>query len=240
MLRVFIGYDNRQPISYNVLQQSIFTRSSMPVSITPLVINQLPIKRMGLTPFTYSRFLVPWLCGYKGVALFLDIDMLLLGDVAKLFELHNPRYAVQVSKNEKRFEWASAMLFNCDKCRILTPEFIDNPNNNGLHSIQWAAEEEIGSLPAEWNHLVGYDTPRSDAKLVHYTQGIPAHEEIGKCEYSDEWHAEHLRLNSTMPWKDLMGNSVHATTVKGELMPKLKAQQDCEGAPGTCRIKDDI
>jgi hypothetical protein len=221
MLRVFIGYDNRQPISYNVLQQSIFTRSSRPVSITPLVISQLPMKRMGLTPFTYSRFLVPWLCDYKGIALFLDIDMLVLDDIAKLFELHDPRYAVRVSKNEKRFEWASAMLFNCDKCRILTPEYIDNPNNNGLHTIQWAPQEEIGDLPREWNHLVGYDAPRTDAKLVHFTQGIPAFDETQHCEYSDAWNKEHQSLNSTLPWLNLMGNSVHAKEVNGKRVPKL-------------------
>ena len=75
MLRVFIGYDDRQPVAYNVLQFSIATRSSRPVTITPLIINQLPIKRTGLTPFTFSRFLVPWLCDYQGTALFLDIDM---------------------------------------------------------------------------------------------------------------------------------------------------------------------
>jgi hypothetical protein len=45
------------------------------------------------------------------------------------------------------------------------------------HGIDWLSEDLIGDLPREWNHLVGYDAPRSDAKLVHYTQGMPIFEE---------------------------------------------------------------
>lgn len=226
MLNIFIGYDHRQPVSYTVLQHSIFTHSSKPVSITPLVLNQLPIKRQGLTPFTYSRFLVPYLCGYKGWALFLDIDMLVRGDITELFDYRQDKYAVMVCKNHERFEWASLMLFNCERCQILTPQYIDDEKNNGLHVIQWVNPEEIGSLPLEWNHLVGYSNPRADAKLVHYTQGIPAHPEISGCErgreYSENWFKTNVETISTASWNDLMGNSVHAATLPdGRRVPRL-------------------
>ena len=61
MLKVFIGYDPRQAVSYNVCQHSILIRTLKPVAIVPLVIETFPIKRQGLTPFTWSRFLVPFL-----------------------------------------------------------------------------------------------------------------------------------------------------------------------------------
>lgn len=221
MLRVFIGFDQRQPVSYNVLQQSIFMRSSKPVAITPLVIEQLPIKRVGLTPFTFTRFLVPYLCDYKGWALFLDIDMLLKDDISKLFDMADEKYAVMVSKNEKKFEWASAMLFNCEKCKVLTPAYVETAA--GLHVLDWAKQDQIGAFPAEWNHLVGYDKPREDAKLVHYTQGVPCFPETITSEYSQEWHDEHKRTNSSMPWVELMGKSVHAAVKDGKLVPKFVA-----------------
>jgi hypothetical protein len=231
MLKVFIGFDPRQPVSYNVLQQSIFTRSSKPISITPLVIEQLPITRVGLTPFTYSRFLVPYLCNYEGWALFLDIDMLLNDDIAELFDYADDQYAVMVSKNEKKFEWASAMLFNCAKCKVLTPEFIENPPNDengksiGLHTIEWVKPEEVGDLPREWNHLVGYDEPRNYAKLIHYTQGVPCFKETITSEYAEKWHDEHQYLNHAQPWEELMGNSVHAAVINGIKMPRFVAEQ---------------
>ena len=73
------------------------------------MIQQLPLKRMGLTPFTYSRFLVPQLCNYEGWALFLDLDMLVQGDIAELFDLADESQAVMVVKSNARFEWASVM-----------------------------------------------------------------------------------------------------------------------------------
>lgn len=212
-LKVFIGYDHRQPVAYNALSQSILALSTKPVSITPLVINQLPIKRTGLTPFTFSRFLVPWLCNYKGWGLFLDIDIILNHDISELFKLADDRYSVFVSKNVKRFEWASVMLFNNEKCQVLTPEYIETAEN--LHGIAWCKDWEIGSLPPEWNHLVGYDKPRDDAKLIHFTQGIPAFPETSDCEHADTWREAHLSSISATSWNDLMGSSVHSAGITG-------------------------
>ena len=48
----------------------------------------------------------------------------------------------------------------------------------------------IGALPDRWNHLVGYNAPRADAALVHYTLGGPYFAEYAACEYAAEWHRE--------------------------------------------------
>lgn len=224
MLRIFIGYDQRQPVAYNVLQQSILRHSSKPVAITPLVLGQLPLKRQGLTPFTFSRFLVPYLCNYQGWGLFLDIDMLLRDDVSKLFDMANDNYAVMVSKNKLQFEWASAILFNCEKNKKLTPEYVETADK--LHHISWLEESEVGCFPSEWNHLVGYDKPRDDAKLIHYTQAVPCFPDTSDCEYANEWKAEHRLLNSSLPWETLMGNSVHsAVLADGKVVPRYKVEQ---------------
>jgi lipopolysaccharide biosynthesis glycosyltransferase len=229
MLRIFIGYDPRQPIAYNVLQFSIMRRASVPVSITPLVKETLPpINRPGLTPFTWSRFLVPYLCNYEGWALFLDTDMMVRDDIANLFKLIDPQYSVMVSKNALAFEWASAILFNCAKCKILTPEFI-NETKVGLHNMAWLPEQEVGGFPGEWNHLVGYDEERDDARLIHYTQGIPWFPETAKCEYADLYHREWQAFVHTESWKTLMGNSVHTCEINGELLPKFHLKKVAHG-----------
>lgn len=225
MLKIFIGFDQRQPIAYTVLAHSILDKSTKPVSITALCLNQLPLQRRGLTPFTFSRFLVPYLCDYQGWALFLDIDMLVNDDISKLFDLNNEIYAVMVSKNKVKFEWASAMLFNCAHPHnaVLTPDYIEKAND--LHRIGWLNSEMIGSLPPEWNHLVGYDKPRQDAKLIHYTQGIPVFEETQDSELANEWMQEHRKINSAQSWETLMGNSVHAIKLSdGTLVPRYKVE----------------
>ena len=114
MLTVFIGYDERQRISYTALQQSIFETATQPVAVSPLILENLPITRRGLTPFTYSRFLVPWLCGFKGSAIFMDADMLLVSDITELVGQVSADTAVSVVKELDKFEQTSFMLFNCE------------------------------------------------------------------------------------------------------------------------------
>lgn len=228
-LRIFIGWDPRQPVSYHTLAHSIIANSSRPVAITPLVQPTLKTVRAGLTPFTWSRFLVPWLCGYRDWALFLDVDMMVRGDIADLFDLADVTKTVMVSKNPLKFEWASAMLFNCEACRVLSPKYVET--GEGLHKITWAHPDQIGDLPPEWNHLVGYDAPRDDAKLVHFTQGIPAFVETVDSEYADEWRHVARAAFSSQPWATLMGNSVHAKPVYERLLRDGKIKQPA-GGPG--------
>jgi hypothetical protein len=224
-LRIFIGYDHRQAVSYNVLQFSILRRATMPIAITPLVLPTLPITRMGLTPFTFSRFLVPWLCDFRGWALFLDLDYLCLANIVELFAMADPRHATMVSKNVKKFEWASMIMFNCGHPAnaILTPDYIQDPQRcRAPHSLDWLEPELVGDLPRDWNHLVGYDPPRKDAKLVHYTQGMPIFEETEGSEYQQEWLAELQISNETQGWQELMANSIHAAnTAEGKRVAKL-------------------
>ena len=208
MLNIFIGVDDRQPIAFTTLATSIMWRSTKPVAITPLVLDQLPIKRRGLTQFTFGRYLVPYLMEYKGTALFLDADMIVTGDIAELFSLADPQYGVQVVKGSRRFEWPSLMLFNCSKCTRLTPQFIDNPNE-WPQALDWAP---VGELPPEWNHCIGYED-KKDSKLLHYTAGIPIFEETKKLGFVDEWKEVHRYANSSVTWEELMGTSVHKEVV---------------------------
>lgn len=223
-MRVFIGYDARQPLAYNVLQHSIAVRSSKPVAITPLVLDQLPITRRGLTEFTFARFIVPWLCEFKGTALFLDADMVVDGDIAELFELASPAAgAVQVVKDQPKFEWPSAMLFNCALCRVLTPDFIED-QRNALLDLAWA--EQIGALPAEWNRCIGYTDPQ-EGKLYHWTQGIPCWPETQGHPQDEIWHEAREALTHTVPWVQLMGKSVHAQpTLKRFLAQRYGLQME--------------
>jgi hypothetical protein len=215
-LRIFIGMDERQPIAYNVAAYSMASASSYPVAITPLILSQLPIDRRGLTDFTFARYLVPFLCNYQGMALFADPDTLTRGDVSKIMSFNDNAVSVVphtsvMKENEivsTMFERNAVMLFNCAKCTKLTPDWIDDPANAPNKLSSWA--DTIGELPREWNHLVGYDAPNPAAQLVHFTMGIPCFPETKNDEFADEWREAHRAMNGTVPWKDIMGTSVHA------------------------------
>lgn len=205
-MKVFIGRDPRQPLAYNVLANSIVEHASVPVEITALSLKALPIERRGLTEFTFSRFLVPYLCDFKGLAVFLDADMVVTADIKELFDSFDHVSDVQVNKKQKKFEWPSAMLFNCEQCKILTPEYIDN-KANVLFDFAWA--KEVGEFPREWNFCVGYEDIPYDAKLYHYTKGIPYWKETRGNEADKHWFAAYKAMLHTVSHDELMGNSVH-------------------------------
>jgi len=214
MIRVFIGYDPREAVAYSVLAYSIQARASQPVSIAPLMLSQLrsvlsrdrhPLQS---TDFSFSRFLTPHLSGYTGWSVFMDCDMLMLADIGELWKLRDDRRAVMVvkhhhvpkesvkflgepqSKYEKK-NWSSVMLFNNAACCTLTPDYVNRASGLELHQFKWLASEDlIGALPDRWNHLVGYNPPRRDAALVHYTLGGPYFDDYRDCEYANEWFAE--------------------------------------------------
>lgn len=213
-IRVFIGYDSREAVAFDVLAHSIQRRATQPVSITPVKLDQLEgiFRRernpLQSTEFSFSRFLTPYLCGFEGWAVFMDCDMLVLDDIANLWKLRDERYAVQVVKHvhvpreevkflgavQTKYEkknWSSVMLMNCARCTALTPEYVNSASGLELHQFKWLEGDHlIGAIPPEWNHLVGFDRPRADAKLVHYTIGGPYFDEYRGCEHSDAWFAE--------------------------------------------------
>ena len=211
MINIFIGYDSKEKVAYNVLSHSIIQNSTKPVAITPIALNHLrddfvrERNALSSTEFSFSRFMIPHLMNYQGWALFMDCDMLMFEDIAELWRLRDDRYAVQVCKHdytpkdEKKFlgqvqtkyekkNWSSFMLMNCKKCTTLTPDYVNKASGLELHQFKWLEGDHlIGDLPLEWNWLVGEYEHKDDVYNVHYTKGGPWFEEYAKCDYSQDW-----------------------------------------------------
>ena len=162
------------------------------------------------TEFAISRFLVPYLCRqtgqHTGLALFIDCDMMFRAPVEELFALADPTKAVQVVKHDyevtsttkmdgqknvpyRRKNWSSVMLFNLDHPAIhnLTIAKVNSWAGRNLHGFDWLEDQFLGDLPPEWNHLVGVNPPDPNAKLVHFTLGVPSMAGYENCEHAAEW-----------------------------------------------------
>jgi len=214
MIRLFIGYDAVEAVAYHTMVQSIIDTCSVPISITPVKLSMLPDYKRERDPhqsneFSFSRFLVPYLCDYKGFGIFMDCDMLLRADLKELWGMRDMYKSVQVVKHDytpknttkflgakqyqyPRKNWSSVMLFNCahEHCKRLTPEYVNTADALSLHRFYWTHDDHIGELPIEWNHLVGEYDRNPDAKNVHFTVGGPYFDEYYGCEYSKEWFEE--------------------------------------------------
>lgn len=214
MIRIFAGYDPREAVGYHVFCSSVIRRCTSPVAIHPLGLSLLRGYREkhddGSNDFIYSRFLVPWLCGFEGWALFVDgADMLCRDDIGKLWDLRDSKKALQVVQNSyttrhpvkyqgtmleavnpsyPRKNWSSVMLMNCSKLEMLTPAFVEKQAGSYLHRFEFT--QELGELPETWNHLVGEQGFNPDAQLVHFTLGLPSFPAYRKTDYADEWREE--------------------------------------------------
>lgn len=210
MLRLFCGWESREAFGFQVFAHSVIARASKPLAIIPLASMGLP---EGSNAFTYSRFLVPSICEYQGHAIFADAsDMLMRGDVAELDALFDPQYAVQVVKhspyktkhrikykgtvmecpnlNYERKNWASLMLVNCEH-----PKWREVPKGLDALQFKWLDDSEIGEIPAEWNRLVDEGHTTYDAKVLHWTAGLPGFAEYNDAPGAYFWHRERAELN---------------------------------------------
>ncbi|MDX3907066.1 MAG: glycosyltransferase [Pigmentiphaga sp.] len=216
--RVYIGFDYKEVIAYHVLCHSILEKSSIPVTFTPIALNNIkdvftrernPLQS---TEFSFTRFLVPYLSGYEGWSLFIDCDMLMRTDIAKLWALRDDRYAAMcvkhdyVPKTDTKFlgqvqtkyekkNWSSVILFNNKKCRKLDPGYVNTASGLELHQFKWLESDDlIGELPASWNWLVNEYDYLPNADLVHFTDGGPYFDEYKDDDYAEEWLATRDRV----------------------------------------------
>ena len=208
-MKVFIGYDDRESAAFWVLAHSIWSRASVPVEICPLKLDQVPTDRRGSTDFSFSRFLVPYLCNYEGHALFVDCDMVCLGDVKELDFC--PEGEVAVCKidyhpeesekflGEKQLDyamkcWSAVMLFNNAKCRHLTPKYVNTAQGLNLHQFTWA--DRVDGLPLAWQFIPGepLSSKGEEPKMVHYTEGGPWFEGYENCPMAEVWDEEYRDL----------------------------------------------
>ncbi len=210
MIPIFIGYDSKVKIAYHVLTESILRNSSTPITISPINLNNLKNiytrkqDPLASTEFSFSRFLVPHLMNYNGWAIFMDSDMVMLSDITELWNLRNEDYAIQVCKHDytpssknkflgnnqtiyAKKNWSSLMLMNTSKCKTLTPEYVNTKSGLELHQFKWLDENLIGSIPLEWNWLVGEYPYKKDVHNVHFTEGGPYFKDYKNTEYANEW-----------------------------------------------------
>ena len=218
LVRIIIGFDQREAVAYHTFCQSIIEHASIPVSFTPLAINTLKDYKETHTDksndFIYSRFLTPYLNHYEGWAIFADGDMICQTDIKELWDLRDEskallvvkhdyktkahqKYLGNINENYPRKNWSSVILWNCKhpKHKILTPDFIANQTGKYLHRFSWLDDKDIGELPIEWNWLAIEYPENRQAKLIHYTLGTPCFKEYRNTEMSDVWHDVEKRIH---------------------------------------------
>ena len=224
-MKVYVGYDTREDIAYQVCEHSIKRRNG---KADVVALKQSELREQGLytreidklssTEFTFTRFFIPYLQDYKGWAVFCDCDFVWKISPSELEKFCDDSKAVVCVQHDytpeegtkmdgqaqllyPRKNWSSMVLWNCGhpKNKYLTPEIVNTQTGKHLHRFSWLDDEDIGELPYEYNWLVGWytETETRKPKILHYTEGGPWFENYRECDYSDDWKKELINLFSS-------------------------------------------
>lgn len=183
-LRIFVGFDYREELAYEVCRHSLLKHTTVALEIIPLKLQNLtkqgiytrPRDPTESTEFSFTRFLTPYLAGFEGWAMFVDCDFLYTADVRELAELLHEQYAIMcvhhnytpkttvkmdgvLQTSYPRKNWSSMVFYNCahSKNKLLTPELVNSASGAFLHRFMWLEDGDIGELPFTWNFLVGHN-----------------------------------------------------------------------------------
>ena len=216
---VFSGYDPLEDASAKMLASSILKRTTMKeLKIVPIVRDLLlaynicnrPVDPKGSTQFSITRFMVPHLMNYNGIGIFFDCDMLVTRDIEEMFALFDSKYAVQVPKHDytpstsnkmgglpqtsyPRKQWSAVVIYNCGHIanKPLTNTIVETATPKFLHRFEWLMDQLIGSIPLEYNFLVGEQEKTSNLPFnIHHTLGSPVYKDCQHVDYADYWKEE--------------------------------------------------
>jgi len=218
-IKVFVGYDSREDIAWQVCRHSLLRHANSPLQVAP--IRQSAVRELGLytrpvdatasTEFSLTRFLTPYLAAQGGWVIFCDCDFLFTTDIATVLDGLDPAKALYVVQHDyapafdikmdgqlqttyPRKNWSSFMLLNCDHpdVKALTPAVVNSATPAFLHRFEWIADDNaIGALDIDWNFLEGeYPKPAVTPRVIHYTNGGPWFDEWTNVDFADLWLAE--------------------------------------------------
>ena len=173
-----------------MLEYTIRKHATVPVEITPMLNFEFPAPEKAefapRTAFSYSRFIIPELAGYRGRALYLDADMIVFASVEELTEIPFGDQTVLLSTPPPTELWGghdtaylgsrsvAVMLLDCDRLRWDAAAIV-----RGLDEGEYTYAELMSDMcivgpdgvgeriPSEWNELERYEPGRT--LLLHYT-----------------------------------------------------------------------
>jgi hypothetical protein len=188
-MRVFCGCDESQIVAARVLEYSIRKHASRPVRFYPMLNLPTPVpkdqKNRGRTGFSFSRFHIPKLAGFKGRGLYVDADMQVFGDLTELWDIPFDGAKVMCTRQDeppeqwKDSSWfhpgrqLSVMMLDCERLDWDIDEIVGGLDKGRydyeqlMFELCIVDEDDINdNIPPEWNHLEHYE---EGTKLLHYT-----------------------------------------------------------------------
>jgi lipopolysaccharide biosynthesis glycosyltransferase len=178
-------------VGVKVLEYSVKRHTDLEVVIHPMLDLGLPIpsdpRNRQRTGFSFSRFAIPQLAGYKGRAIYTDADMMVFKDIREIWEMPFDGTKVicqeelpgHIAKDAKasapgvRIKQCSVMVLDCDALDWNPVKIVEGLETGYtyeelMQELCILREDEVSyTLPLEWNSLEHYEANKTG--LIHYT-----------------------------------------------------------------------
>jgi hypothetical protein len=197
MIRIFVGCPaNSEDLeSQAVLDYTLHKYASEEIELTWMKLSKDPasfwysdpLKRKGwcmrgwATPFSAFRWGVPAACKFEGKAIYLDIDMIAMADIAELWHTPFKNGSFAIAKNDRTF---CCTLFDCARARTVLPPIERIKSQAGLYARLKSdfRPDSVQVFPAgaNWNCLDGerYASINDpEIRIVHCTS-IPTQPQL--------------------------------------------------------------
>jgi hypothetical protein len=160
-----------------VLEYTARKHSSMPIDIVWMKHTNDPMNfwygwksETWATPFSGFRWGIPAACGNEGQAIYMDSDMIILADLAELWNTPWNDGAIIQMKGD----WRTCVAkWNNKRAHNIIPDVTEIKNNPQSHQILFSALQQHPhlqqSFDRQWNNFDGENDKIEDIKILHYT-----------------------------------------------------------------------
>jgi len=180
-IRVYVGSQEAQMLGVKVLEYSIRKHASMSVEVFPLhqanieYPTPVAVENRPRTPFSFQRFFIPQLAGYRGRAIYVDSDMQVFQDIRRLWNLPfdgADLLAAREPGDSGRKPQFSVMLLDCAALRWDLTDIVARLDRGELTYETLMYEMRVArnvqaAIDPVWNSLERYEDGRT--ALLHYT-----------------------------------------------------------------------
>lgn len=189
-IRLFVGCapNDCDIESQAVLEYSIRKHTSMPVEIEWMQLSREPTSpyysdgpnggwttSQWATPFSGFRWSIPHRCGFEGRAIYADSDVIVLADLAELWQQPIPEGCVALGKAKGSWRYCVS-LWNCAATRPFWPSLgklrCDPGSHGQMLSYMAGHPGLVAPFEGDWNCLDGEghaDLLDGSLKALHYT-----------------------------------------------------------------------
>ena len=159
------------------LEYTLKKHSSQPIEVTWMRQSKDPHSpfngwktKTWATPFSGFRWAIPELCNFQGRAIYMDVDMICLADIAELINVDMAGKPA-LGKPYNGVIETSVMLMDCEALKKHMPSIDNMKQTDKVQvSMSWKVKPLMGKLDNRWNVFDGEYYDVSNMWILHYTK----------------------------------------------------------------------